>query len=668
MHRFRLFAACVLVAVVWATLVLQAAGALELPHHDIQLRVDPDERTVSIWDRITVSGRPSLRISVARWMRITDVRVDGTPVREIDSFRSLLVTLPSTGKHQIEVDAYGFIPKLDPENDRQRLGSAAVAGSEGVYLPSWARWHPRSSERAATFLLSVVTPSDYRAAATGALVSEALGPSENIAVFKSQTMMEPPSVFVGPYRVAERRSGKIRIRTYFHQSAAGLMEAYLDAAERYISIFEKGIGPYPFADFHMVSAPLPVGLGFPNMAYVDRRILRLPFMRGRSLSHEVLHNWWGHGVQADYKAGNWSEGLTTYMADHALAEQRSKQAGRDMRLGWLRDYAALPPQRDIPVTRFIAKRHDAAQVVGYGKPAYIFHMLKHETGSDQFSAAVKRFWQTYKFRVAGWQDIEATFEASVKTDLGWFFRQWTERAGAPQLTLKDARVSHKGNGYLLVITLGQDAPAYRLKVPVQVTTEAGQIWFNVRLDAESATAKLQLEAKPVRLQIDPDHTLFRRLLPNEAPPIMRDILLDKSANTLVLHEDPDSEQLARELAARLFDGSPNFHAGDQISKTTDEHLLVLGSAKQISELIASLELPARPAEISGRGSGRAWTARKQSGKAVLFVEADDAEALRAMMRPLPHYRSKSYIVFEGRRAVARGVWLATDGPLTKRLD
>ena len=105
-----------------------------------------------------------------------------------------------------------------------------------------------------------------------------------------------------------------------------------------------------------------------------------------------------------------------------------------------------------------------------------------------------------------------------------------------------------------------------------------------------------------------------------------------------------------------------------IPKILEEPLLVLGSAKQFDHLIASLQLPARPPEISGRGTGRAWTVRKKGGTAVLLVETDDAEALRAMMRPLPHYRSKSYIIFEGRRAVAHGVWSTAEGPLTRLVN
>ena len=98
---------------------------------------------------------------------------------------------------------------------------------------------------------------------------------------------------------------------------------------------------------------MPVGLGFPNLTYVGRRVLALPFLRGRSLAHEVLHNWWGNGVAIDYDGGNWAEGLTTFMADYALAEDRGKDAARHLRLGWLRDFAALPQDRDIHVTKFL---------------------------------------------------------------------------------------------------------------------------------------------------------------------------------------------------------------------------------------------------------------------------------------------------------------------------
>ena len=81
----------------------------------------------------------------------------------------------------------------------------------------------------------------------------------------------------------------------------------------------------------------------PTLTYLGIDVLRLPFIRATSLGHEVLHNWWGNGVYPDWQSGNWSEGLTTFLADYAYKEEESEAAAREMRIGWLRDYAAVPP-------------------------------------------------------------------------------------------------------------------------------------------------------------------------------------------------------------------------------------------------------------------------------------------------------------------------------------
>jgi hypothetical protein len=40
------------------------------------------------------------------------------------------------------------------------------------------------------------------------------------------------------------------------------------------------------------------------------------------------------------------------------------------------------------------------------------------------------------------------------------------------------------------------------------------------------------------------------------------------------------------------------------------------------------------------------------------VSARDAESLAALVRPLPHYGRRSYVVFEGAKAIDMGVWPA----------
>ena len=176
--------------------------------------------------------------------------------------------------------------------------------------------------------------ASQRAVATGKLVEESEQGARYRASFEQTRPGESPSLFSGPYRVSELRQDGLRLRTYFHPELEAQAETYLHSAAAYIQRYQALIGDYPYADFHMVSAPLPVGLGFPGLTYIDRRIVPLPFMRTRSLAHEIVHNWWGNAVAVDYRRGNWAEGLTTYLADYALELDKSEAAARNMRVKW----------------------------------------------------------------------------------------------------------------------------------------------------------------------------------------------------------------------------------------------------------------------------------------------------------------------------------------------
>ena len=114
--------------------------------------------------------------------------------------------------------------------------------------------------------------------------------------------------------------------------------------------------------------------------------MRLPFIRKTSPRPRVLHNWWGNGVYVDYASGNWSEGLTTFMADYACKLGESPAAA-EMRLGWLRDALALPADAQPALRGFRSRSHGAEAAVGYGKAAMLFVMLQDRLGEAAFRQA-----------------------------------------------------------------------------------------------------------------------------------------------------------------------------------------------------------------------------------------------------------------------------------------
>jgi len=647
---------------------LQAADQGAPIHHAADVRLDPESRRLTVSDVIAVSGRREIHFRLASWLKIKSLLLDGRPIpipANADAWRT---SLPDPGRHQIELRLQGTVPAQRAERGGAMEQTAAL-GPEGGYLFQGAGWIPDTGDDRVSYRLRIEVPVPYRAVATGRLGDENISATAYSANFAANYPAAPPALFVGPYEVRERDHNTIRIRTYFHRDLAGLAADYLRASARYLTRYQNLIGPYPYGDFHVISAPVPVGLGFPNLTYIGRRVLPLPFIRTRSLAHEVLHNWWGNGITVDYRNGNWAEGLTTYMADYALAAEKNAEGGQQMRLAWLRDYAALPAVRDVPVTRFTAKHDAAAQVIGYNKVAFIFHMLKRELGDAVFAASLRLFWHQRQHRTASWMDLRHAFESASGRDLGWFFEQRLDRAGAPRLHLAHVRVETPTDRdvYRLRFTIRQDPPAYRLTIPVVVETRAGLRHERIVTEGVETIASLDMDTRPLAFNLDPAHDLFRRLLPGEAPPILRDVTLASSVVTVIAAADQAMNGVARQLAKRLLDTPMRLQPGGS-AKLEAAPLLIIGATREVEAFLGRHGLAGAPDRLAGRGTSRVWTAYWRDDHPLLVVAADNAEALQALLRPLPHYGSRSYLVFDGRRAIDKGIWPATTSPLSRRLN
>jgi aminopeptidase N len=646
----------IITTLVMATLIGGICIAAEpgLPiHHNADVRLDPPSRHVQVTDELEIDAGGTIRFRLAPRFKPSRVEVDGVEVSSSGGPDGWSIPAGHQGRKRVVIRYEGILAALD-DSGSPFGGNEPGSGDDGSFLPGGTAWLPTFDDAGASdYRVSVHVPDGFRAVMTGRLEEEALGR----AVFGATGAVEEPSLFAGRWNVRERVTNGLRLRTYFEPDLAGLSDDYLQASEDYIRRFSDRIGPYPFHDFSILSAPLPVGLGFEGLTYIGRQVLPLPFMRDQSLPHEILHNWWGNGVLVDYDTGNWAEGLTTYMADYGLTAERSPDAAHEMRLGWLRDFAALPPERDSTLAAFKARVHGAAQIVGYNKSAYLFLMLNDLLGDDAFRRGTQLLWSRHGFRRAGWADLRTAFELASAKDLSAFFRQWVERRGAPALRIEDVSARHLGDGYELIVKIRQDEPAYQLEIPVTVETSAGTVQRKIALTGPEATETLELDAEPRQVAVDSDYRLFRRLAPGEAPPILRDVTLNPATRLVIAGPERDA---ARALAARLMDAGAREETDNQ-----NGPVAVIGTTDAVAKALADLHLPLVPSTLAGKGTARVWTARTEAGAAVLVIAADDRAALEALLRPLPHHGRQSFLVFQGREAIERGVWPAGDSPLKR---
>ncbi|HYD59860.1 MAG TPA: M1 family aminopeptidase [Noviherbaspirillum sp.] len=643
------------------------------PALDLQVELDPATRRFKAQADVSPQSR-DFRFVLHESLDIASATAGGKPLKPVASgaesgVRAWRLALPA-GADRLRVEYGGTLPALDRALDHRGVlrGLPPMASGEGSFLPAGGAWYPQPAPLF-SYRVTITVPGDQRAVAPGRLASEIL-PAAKGENYRASFEFEQPAdgidLMAGPWIIREKIAPHIgmggealRLRTYFTReldAMPGLADGYLEDTRRYIERYSGQIGAYPFASFSVVASPLPTGFGMPTLTYLGADVIRLPFIRATSLGHEVLHNWWGNGVHVDYAKGNWSEGLTTFMADYAYKEQESAEAAREMRLGWLRDFAAVPAGGHAPLAAFRSRTHGAAAAVGYGKSAMLFVMLRDAIGEEAFAKGIRLFWDKNRFKHAGWSELRAAFEQASGKRLGEFFEQWLKRAGGPSISIPDARMVTEAGKPRLQLTVEQAAPAYKLRLPVElVFSERSELRW---IDAASPrdVVSIDMPSAPAGVRLDPDLRVWRLLERDQLPPIFRQWYLARAPRFAIASAAHDVRSAADALAQRLFEAPPRAVPLEELNGGTP--FMLIGLHADVDAALARAGLPPRPAALIGKGSAQAWTVARGETAPLAVVSADSAEALRALMRPLPHYGAQSWVIFNGSRAIARGIWPA----------
>ncbi|MEO8038216.1 MAG: M1 family aminopeptidase [Betaproteobacteria bacterium] len=648
------------VAALWFVATCAAATPEPAVLIDVSVTIDPVARTLLGVGTLQVAPGDGVSIVLDERFQAVEMRW-GDQVLALSPGRTGAWELPAAAASRtVTVRWVGTLDALDTTLDhRQTLGALApVTGSAGTFLPGAANWYPHIDGALARHRVTIRLPPGQRGLVPGRLLDERDDDRGYRASFDFAFPAEAVDLIAGPYAISERRLAladghEVRLRTYFAAGLEDLAAGYLASTEAYLRMYDDRIGPYPFSEFSIVSSPTPTGFGMPTLTYLGANVLRLPFIRATSLGHEVLHNWWGNGVYPDYARGNWSEGLTTFMADYQYKLRESEAAARDLRLAWLRDFAAVPPGQDAPLSEFTSRTHGTSQIVGYDKAAMLFVMLRDLIGAAAFDQGIRAFWAARRFTVASWDDLRTTFEQASARDLEWFFVQWTRRSGAPHLRIERAERAAIGDRWQVRMTIAQDTPAYRLRIPVAIDTDRGTVERIIELDAPSLTVAFELADRPRAIRTDPDLRLFRRLDTDEAPPILRDVLVNSGTRAIVLADAAPFVDATRALLEKLLDQPPHLEHADAVPDGAP--LIVVGTAAEVAQFRSKHGIGPPPALPGTVGTAIVWTERFGSAT-IVFVSARDAAAVAALGRPLPHYGRQSWLVFDGGKAVERGTW------------
>jgi hypothetical protein len=407
-----------------------AAGAPRV-HHSLRVTLDPARHWLAVADTLTlppsavrdgsaefllngalrlVGAEPPAhempaqtgatgneRAETARFFGINGATPELWAAGRLKRYR---VALPATGGsvHLRYQGAFDFgLSDQKEEYARGFRETAGIVSPEGAYLAGNGFWYPHLSRDLVEYDLQVAQPEGWHVVSAGDGTSR---DAKGIARWDSRGAVDEITLVGGPLvvyrdRAAKRTPGErsVEALVYLRQKDDALADKYLLATRQYLEMYSTLIAPYPYAKFALVENFWETGYGMPSYTLLGPQVIRFPFILSSSYPHEILHNWWGNSVFVDYDTGNWCEGLTAYMADHLIQEQRGR--GEEYRRDALQKYRSYVREgRDFPLSEFRSRRSAATEAVGYGKTLMLFHMLRQKLGDDAFRGWVRRRLRT----------------------------------------------------------------------------------------------------------------------------------------------------------------------------------------------------------------------------------------------------------------------------------
>lgn len=541
------------------------------------------------------------------------------------------------GKKKLPVDRGVYSLKITPEKDLtiiysakfQDYNSQDIITDEAVSLLN--NWYPYL-DKLAFYRLRVEIDKGF------VLVSEAenwkVENRDNRSVYSFEFPYPLEHIhLIGTKKwiVQEKEYNGIKVQTYFFERDKDLSEKFLDKTVQYIKEYEKRIGKFPYKRFAVVENFFPTGYSMPTFTLIGQRIIRFPFVINSSLPHEILHQWFGCSVYVDDQKGNWAEGLTTYLSDYYYAEDK-KHYRKNMILKYL---AYGKP--DYPLKDFRGKTDTRSEAIGYGKTMMVFYMLEDIIGKEKFTEFLSQLYTNYRFKKASWEDIKNIVNRITDDDYLWFFEQWVNRAGMPQLDVSVEDHSLKDDGFHIKISVKQKQP-YRLKLNVFVKTYLGVEKKTFWISKKEQTLELVTDDEPLEVYVDRDYQIFRDLQWEEINPVVYFTLADK--NAVVYSQD---NMVYVPISGYYREGVLKNPDQFSYSDIYNKNVVILGGDNPVVKRIFGKKLPQKTSyvEVFKNPFGDRNVVTVFNLKSVM-------QAKMAIGR-IKHYGKYSKIVFEGFR-------------------
>src|SRR5579864_4730543 len=449
------------------------------------------------------SGQRTIILELSRYLKLSEVRVNGEPAEFIQNEAISGSDLSRRGDDLIGVVMPQALQKDVPVRLAFKYSGPVMfnAGGELIYVGARGTWYPNVGPTFSNFDLTFESPSDWSVVATGKQVSSTVAEGKRTSRFVTGKPIGRAGFNLGKFVAATSQAGAVEIHAYgarnVEQSLAGAearagrtpdpareTQQIADLAASTVQFLSAELDPFPYSNLEITQLPGMLSQSWPGLIYLsstaflssdERRALgvRDPFLElllsRLMLSHETAHQWWGDAVDWVSYRDEWIvEALANYSA--LIMLERDDPQSMKTALDYYKGELLKETPNGIvdnagPVTlgsRLTSSRFPQAyQPVLYGRGTWLIHMLRsllRETSKDHSDAL---FFSALKNLLAGspqdkisTYDLQRAFEKVLpdalsyegRKSLDWFFDGWVNDVSIPRFALENVKLTPEGSG------------------------------------------------------------------------------------------------------------------------------------------------------------------------------------------------------------------------------
>ncbi len=392
-------------------------------------------------------------------------------------------------------------------------GSAYI-GMEGTYLMYSAKWFPIYGFLAdrATSTLEVTVPLGMTVIGPGIQLPVITKGINETFRWKAEVPILAGSFVAGRYFRRMVQFEDFAIECFARQNSLDAMQSSAETAAKILEYYREVYGPSASGNRYRlveVDDQLVQQPGMLGTIFITRQELAQPSPPIRQLARRIAYQWWQETIGVNSPLDLWLvDGMAYFSAVQYYGKAEDSAAYKDEidKLSVL----ALKFEKKSSVRRGLELgfRNDQYESVVAGKGAWVLNMLRGILGEPIFGRLIQQYIKESTGSGGSTAGFQKMAERLYGDNLGWFFTEWTNAIGVPELQT-DYVVFKTLSGFRVSGTIRQDSDLFRMPIEVAVITGSKEETITVDLKGKTATFDTNTFSMPNKIVLDPNNKVLR---------------------------------------------------------------------------------------------------------------------------------------------------------------